>query len=48
MAKIFVFGVTPFAEMLRYYVETVGQDEFAGYVVDEEYMPGGKIMGGVQ
>ena len=46
MAKIYVLGVTPFAEMLRYYVEDAGKDEFAGYVVDEEYIPENGLLGG--
>lgn len=47
MAKIFVFGVTPFAEMLRYYVDDAGQDEVAGYVVDEDYLPQNRFLGGL-
>lgn len=46
MSKIYVFGVTPFAEMLRYYVEETGRDVFGGYVVDEEYMPENGQLGG--
>ena len=46
MAKIYVFGVSPFAEMLRFYIEEDGDDEFAGYVVDQKYMPPDNQIGG--
>ena len=46
MDNLYVFGVTPFAEMLRYYIEEAGNDYFCGYVVDEEYMPENHRLGG--
>ena len=48
MEKIYVIGITPFAQMLRFYIEDAGVDCFGGYVVDEKYMPENGKIGGIE
>ena len=43
-----MIGITPFAQMLRFYIEDAGVDCFGGYVVDEKYMPENGKIGGIE
>lgn len=45
MRNLFVFGITPFAEMLGYYAQESQEDFFCGYVVDEKYLPSDRKLG---
>ena len=45
MRNIYIFGTTPFAEMLSFYVQESQDSKFCGYVVDDTFLPPDGVIG---